>query len=116
MQNAFFEAGPLHECRSDLVSRTHTLLEWARERQLLVVNVRTEHRADRSTWTLNMLEDDQGFAMEGDHKSPQPAELDLDGVTEVVKTRDEPFLGTPLEELLRGPRNRPLNGKSVGTG
>nr|WP_246280028.1 isochorismatase family protein [Nocardioides daedukensis] len=115
MQNAFFEAGPLHERRSDLVSRTHTLLEWARERHLLVVNVRTEHRADRSTWTLNMLEDDQGFAMEGDHKSQPLAELDLDGVTEVVKTRDDAFLGTQLEDLLRAHGIRTLVMVGVST-
>lgn len=26
-----------------------------------IVNVPTEHQRDRSTWTLTMLEDDQGF-------------------------------------------------------
>ena len=102
LQNAFFEAGPLAQRRPGLVARTQSLLTWAREQDLLAVNVRTEHRPDRSTWTLNMLDDDQGFAMTGEHKALPLEELDLNGVVEVVKTRDDAFLETPLDDVLNG--------------
>src|SRR3546814_19018744 len=62
-----------------------------------------------------MLGDDQGFAMECDHKSQPLAELDLDGVTEVVKTRDDAFLGTQLEDLLRAHGIRTLVMVGVST-
>src|SRR3546814_14739393 len=53
--------------------------------------------------------------MEGDHKSQPLAELDLDGVTEVVKTRDDAFLGTQLEDLLRAHGIRTLVMVGVST-
>lgn len=103
-QNAFFQDDTLAAQRPELVRRANTLVSWARSHDCPVVNVRTEHRRDRSTWTLNMLEDDQGFAFEGEEDAAPLGELDLAGALEVVKTRDDAFLGTHLGELLRARR------------
>jgi nicotinamidase-related amidase len=65
-----------------------------------VVEVQTVHAHDRSTWALNMLDDDQGMALEG-----TPGAARLDGLLEpdhlVVKTRDSAFHGTDLARWLR---------------
>lgn len=42
-----------------------------------VINVRTEHKRDRSTWTLNMLADNKGFAFEGDLDAQYLPVLDM---------------------------------------
>ena len=76
----------------------------AREAGRPVFLVRTEHARDRSTWTLNMLADGEGFAFPGTRQAAL-----LDGVAaaapdavEVVKTRDSAFHGTGLAAELRG--------------
>ena len=76
----------------------------AREAGRPVFLVRTEHARDRSTWTLNMLADDEGFAFPGTRQAAL-----LDGVAaaapdavEVAKTRDSAFHGTGLAAELRG--------------
>jgi nicotinamidase-related amidase len=57
------------------------------------------HARDKSTWALNMLEDDQGVALEGTHGAER-----LDGLQEpdhvIVKTRDSAFHGTDLADWL----------------
>ena len=73
--------------------------ELARAAGAPVVEVRTVHAPDRSTWTLSMLEDDQGLALEG-----TPGADRLDGLREpdlvVVKIRDSAFFGTDLDAWL----------------
>jgi nicotinamidase-related amidase len=66
-----------------------------------VVLARTEHARDRSTWTLNMLEDDEGFAFPGTAQAKLLEGLDTAGGIDVVKTRDSAFHGTRLLEVLR---------------
>lgn len=102
MQEAYFEADALHERRDQVVAHCKTVLAWAHDLGLPVINVVTRHRRDRSTWTLNMLEDDQGYLFEGDEHTATVEELDLDGATEVVKTRDDAFVGTDLHETITG--------------
>ncbi len=104
LQNAYFQVEALAERRTELVQRVNALITWAKVHGCPVFNVRTEHRRDRSTWTLNMLEDDQGFVFEGEEDAAPLADLDLTGAMEVVKTRDDAFLGTELGELLRAHR------------
>lgn len=96
MQNCYLERPPLDERRVDLVAAVNELVDEAVEHHAPVFTVRTEHQADRSTWTLNMLEDDQGFAFRGDRDAQLLDELHRDGTTEVVKTRDSAFLRTDL--------------------
>jgi nicotinamidase-related amidase len=64
-----------------------------------VVEVQTVHAADKSTWALNMLDDDQGMAIEGTEGARR-----LDGLLEpdacIVKVRDSAFHDTELEAWL----------------
>lgn len=96
MQNAYFEQGALAERRDQLVERTNALIAWALDAGLPVFNIRTQHQRDRSTWTINMLEDDQGFLLEGDDDARPLDGLRVDQATEIVKTRDSSFFETTL--------------------
>ena len=102
LQEAFLEDGALAGHREDLVRRSRQVLRWAEREAVPVVNVRTVHQRDRSTWTLTMLQDDQGFLFEGAPHTANLAELDLSGAMEVVKTRDDAFVGTELAATLEG--------------
>jgi len=108
LQVAYLDGGVLEEHRERLVERTNALIRWARERGSPVVVVRTEHRRDRSTWTLNMCEDDQGFAFTGDPDAQFVPELDVAGARELVKTRDSAFVRTDLADWLAGWGTRAL--------
>lgn len=66
-----------------------------------MILARTEHARDRSTWTLSMRADDQGFAFPGTEQAAFVPGLDTEGAIEIVKTRDSAFFGTDLREILR---------------
>lgn len=100
LQVAYLDAGPLAEHRDRLTQRANALIRWAEERGSRAVLARTEHRRDRSSWTLNMCEDDQGFAFTGDADAQFVPELELGGTEELVKTRDSAFVRTDLAERL----------------
>jgi nicotinamidase-related amidase len=100
MQNAYFEQGALAEHRDQLVERTNELIAWALDAGLPVFNVRTQHQRDGSTWTMNMLEDDQGFLFEGDDDVRPLEGLRVEDTIRVVKTRDSSFFETALGEEL----------------
>lgn len=100
MQNAYFELPGLSERREAVLARVNELLQAARAARRPVVLVRTEHARDRSTWTLNMIEDDEGFAYPGTEQAQFLSGLDVEDYVEIVKTRDSAFHGTPLREEL----------------
>lgn len=100
LQVAYLDGGLLEEHREQLVERANALIRWCRARGSPVVVVRTEHRRDGATWTLNMREDDQGFAFSGDDDAQVVPELDRAGTHELVKTRDSAFVRTDLAERL----------------
>lgn len=100
MQQAYFEAPALREHREPIAAHCGVVLDWARRLDLPIINVRTVHHRDRSTWTLNMLEDDQGYLFEGDDHTATLEELDLGGAIDVVKTRDDAFIGTDLARVV----------------
>lgn len=66
-----------------------------------VLVVGTEHERDKSTWSLNMLDDDQGFIFRGSEQADFIPGLDVDGRPRLVKTRDSAFVGTDLLSRLR---------------
>lgn len=101
MQEAYFEDPALAVHRATIVERCSVAIDWARAIGLPVITIRTEHHADRSTWTLNMLEDDQGVLLRGDAHTAVLAELDLRESIEIIKTRDDAFHGTELEQVIR---------------
>lgn len=99
LQEAFFKDPALARSRPGLVDSVNTLLSAARGHAIPVLVVTTEHSRDRSTWTLTMLDDDQGFLFHGDPGTQVLDEIDTDGTTRIEKTRDSAWFGTDL--LLR---------------
>lgn len=99
LQEAFFETPALAEARTEVVDAVSALAASARCAQVPIFLISTEHSRDRSTWTLSMLEDDQGYLFHGDPSSAVIHELDTAGMTRIEKTRDSAWFGTDL--LLR---------------
>ena len=99
LQEAFFESPPLGAAREEVVGAVSTLLDAARSAEVPIFLISTEHSRDRSTWTLSMLEDGQGYLFHGDAGTQTIAELDTSGATRIEKTRDSAWFGTDL--LLR---------------
>ncbi|RLV56264.1 cysteine hydrolase [Aeromicrobium phragmitis] len=112
LQEQFFDPPGLQKVRGDLVTAVQRLLTAARQAGAPMINVRTVHRRDRSTWALNMLEDDQPMVLEGSPGAAPLVELDLAGAHEVLKTRDDAFFATELDALLErlGTRELVLTG------
>lgn len=101
LQNSYFELPGLAPHRDWIVERANDLLRAAHRGGQPVIAVRTEHARNRSTWTLNMLEDDQGFAFPGTEQAILLADLELgEDVIDVAKTRDDAFFQTSLAEHL----------------
>lgn len=101
MQNAFFEDENLAAVQEPLVAACNRLIDTAGRNGVLVLMARTEHLPDRSTWTLSMLEDDQGFIFRGTRQAEFVRGLFTEGAEIVTKTRDSAFFGTDLAERLR---------------
>lgn len=101
MQNAFFEDPVLSNNREGVTIACNELIAAAQERATKVLLVKTEHEEDKSTWTLNMLEDDQGFIFRDTAQAQFVSGLAVKGLPQMVKTRDSAFLGTDLLLRLR---------------
>ena len=101
MQHSYFELPGLAEQKDAVTPPVNELIRAAHGAGRLVILVRTEHARDKSTWTLNMLADDQGFAFPGTEQAAFLDELVTGNHVEVVKTRDSAFFGTDLAEQLR---------------
>ena len=101
MQKAFFEDESLGNQQDFLVAACNSAIADAREAGIAVYLIRTEHQRDKSTWTLSMLDDDQGFLFSGTEQAEFVDDLDVEGLPELVKTRDSAFFGTDLLQRLR---------------
>ena len=101
LQNAFFEDPALRGCKQSLTTACNRIIAAAKETGTNVLLVKTEHEEDKSTWTLNMLEDNQGFIFRGTAQAEFISELTTQGLPQMVKTRDSAFLGTDLMLRLR---------------
>lgn len=101
MQNAFFEDQRLETRRERLIGHCNDLVAAARRGAMPIFNVRTIHKRDKSTWTLSMLDDDQGFLFEGTPQTHNLSGLDTRDAIEVIKHRDSSFWGTDLLQQLR---------------
>jgi nicotinamidase-related amidase len=100
LQNDYFNDDELERCREDLLAACRRLADAAREAGAPVVEVQTVHALDKSTWALNMLDDDQGMVLEGSEGVQRVPGLPEPDVC-IVKTRDSAFFDTDLEEWLR---------------
>ena len=101
MQNAFFEEPALRARRDELTAACNGLINAAAKGNGKALLVKTEHEPDKSTWTLNMLDDDQGFIFRGTEQADLVPGLLTDGLPQLVKTRDSAFFGTDLMLRLR---------------
>jgi nicotinamidase-related amidase len=101
MQNAYFEAPELAAQRERLVSSCNRLLEAFTSSGHKALLVGTEHERDKSTWTLSMLDDDQGFIFRGSKQAEAVPGLATNGLPQLTKTRDSAFVGTNLLSRLR---------------
>jgi nicotinamidase-related amidase len=100
MQVEYFEDEELAECRPKLVEGCNAAVRLARASGAPVFEVRTIHQADRSTWSLNMLEDDSGMVIEGSGGDLPLPDLDTSEAIVIAKTRDSAFYETRLEAML----------------
>lgn len=102
LQSDYFVDEELERCREDLVATCNALADAAHAHGVPVIEARTQHEPDRSTWTLTMLEDGQGMALRGSEGAERAKGLEP-GDTELLrKTRDSAFFRTDLERRLRG--------------
>lgn len=99
LQEAFFEAPELKRHRAEIVESANALYRAAQRAQVPVFVITTVHSRDRSTWTLSMLDDDQGYLFSGDPGTELVHELETEGTTRLEKTRDSAWFGSDL--LLR---------------
>ena len=115
MQVDYFNDNELERCRDDLVAACNSLAARATAAGAPVIEVRTEHKPDRSTWALNMRDDDSGMVIEGTTGAEPVAGLHTDNAFTVIKTRDSAFFRTELEDLLaaRGVETIALAGVST---
>lgn len=100
LQEDFLTPDPLAEQRDDLVRAVRRWVAWARETEVPVVEIRTVLPRDKTTWALNMREDDQPVVLEGTDGAERLRELDLDPDLSIEKRRDDAFHGTDLLDRL----------------
>jgi nicotinamidase-related amidase len=101
MQNAFFEDPAMREQQDALTDACNALINAVADGKSKALLVKTEHESDKSTWNLNMLDDDQGFIFRGSEQADFVPGLRTDGVPQLSKTRDSAFVGTDLLLRLR---------------
>lgn len=101
MQNAFFEEPALKRRQEEVVAACNSLTSAAREAGANVLLVGTQHERDKSTWSLNMLDDDQGFIFRGSEQASFVPGLVTADFPQMVKTRVSAFMGTDLGMRLR---------------
>lgn len=96
MQRAYFRNEALEAQREVLTSACNRLADAAHRSRHDVFMVTTRHESDRSTWTLNMLDDDEGYLLRDDTETELVAGLDSTGTIPIEKTRDSAFFMTEL--------------------
>ncbi|MGO1481066.1 MAG: cysteine hydrolase family protein [Brachybacterium sp.] len=101
LQEAFFQEPTLAAARSEVIGAARALAVAARHAEVPIFLITTEHSRDRSTWTLSMLDDDQGYLFPGEPGTAVVQELDAEGMTRIEKTRDSAWFGTDLLLRLR---------------
>jgi nicotinamidase-related amidase len=101
MQNAYFEDPALAPRRDSLVRACNRLIGEFAANRAKVLLVGTEHERDKSTWSLNMLDDDQGFIFRGTDQAAMVSGLETGQLPRLIKTRDSAFTGTDLVSRLR---------------
>lgn len=67
-----------------------------------IIDVRTEHKADRSSWSRSMLRENYACLIEGTFEASYVEGCELpEAAQTVIKTRNNAFLRTDLDTVLR---------------
>lgn len=101
MQHAYFNNDALEERKTDLIAHCNELIEHAKKSSWPVYTIRTVHRRDTSTWSLNMLDDEDGYLFNGEKDADFVEGLATTNTIEVQKTRDSALFSTNLLTQLR---------------
>lgn len=101
MQNAYFNNDALEKHRNEIIHACNELIEHAQKSACPTYIIRTVHQKDRSTWTLNMLDDDSGYLYENGTDAQLVDGLATKNTVEIHKTRDSAFFDTDLLAHLR---------------
>ncbi len=101
MQKAYFHNDALKERQDELTYNTNAMISLAHVQSMPVFNIRTEHQKDIATWTLNMMNDHQGYLFTDEDDSQNVPHLNIKNTIEVIKTRDSAFHGTMLSTMLK---------------
>lgn len=102
MQNYFFRTDERSVNKEQLIENINFLKRYFAEHNLPIYTIVTEHKKDKSTWTLGMLDEDTGVLLEDSYEARV-----IDGIVEtpydikIVKTRMDAFLNTNFEKQLR---------------
>jgi nicotinamidase-related amidase len=101
LQKAYFNNDQLETQKQKLVGKCNELIGLCRQNNIPVFNIRTEHAHAKATWTLNMIDDRQGYLFAGDAGAANVDNLAVEHAITVIKTRDSAFWDTTLEHQLR---------------
>ena len=96
MQNAYFNNSALERERENLIATCNELLAHAQKLNWPIYVIRTIHDRDKSTWTLNMLDDGSGYLFEDSSDSALVEGLLTERTVQMTKTRDSAFFDTDL--------------------
>ena len=103
MQNYFFQTAQKKAGYRDLVSSLNQLIRvFDHEGDAEIYNIVSIHKADRSTWSRNMLRHNKGCLLEGTYDTEVVKDLLISRKQFVIpKTRHSAFVRTDLERRLR---------------
>jgi nicotinamidase-related amidase len=103
MQNYFFRTAVKRVNYPSLVASINALIQvFDRSPVARIYNILSVHKADRSTWSRNMLRHNTGCLIEGTHDAAPVADLLVSKKQVTIpKTRHSAFVRTNLEQILR---------------
>lgn len=103
MQNYFFQTGIKRSKYPQLIASINELImKFDSQEKGQVYYVISVHKADRSTWSQNMLRHNAGCLLEGTHEAEIVNDLKISRKQMIIpKTRHSAFIRTELEHLLR---------------
>lgn len=102
MQYWFFRTEERRGKLNQLISSINELIEFADSKKIPVIHVKTEHKADKSTWNIVMKKHDLALMIENSEEAKMLKEIIVrDNHKFIVKTRQSTFIRTNFEEILR---------------
>jgi isochorismate hydrolase len=103
MQNYFFQTAQKRAGYPHLIASLNELVQaFDRAEGTEIYSIVSVHKADRSTWSRNMLRHNKGCLLEGTHEAAVVEDLIVSRKQVIIpKTRHSAFIRTDLERRLR---------------